>query len=214
MLSEKVQPQSEFWQKMGFCKQMMGDIKGALDDYLHADLIEDNNTWLLNRIAHCYRVLKVPDTALQYYRRLEQFRPDDLNVQLNIGHCYLELKQYDEALNYYFKVELLNSNNTRAWRSIAWCAFLSNKFDVAQTYYTRILENKPNAHDYLNAGHVELCLNNNNKAVEFYKHSQNAAGSLEAFYSMLEDDTEVLKEAEVDTKILPIIVDKMLYDSE
>ena len=214
MLSEKVQPQSEFWQKMGFCKQMMGDIKGALDDYLHADLIEDNNTWLLNRIAYCYRVLKVPDTALQYYRRLEQFRPDDLNVQLNIGHCYLELKQYDEALNYYFKVELLNSNNTRAWRSIAWCAFLSNKFDVAQTYYTRILENKPNAHDYLNAGHVELCLNNNNKAVEFYKHSQNAAGSLEAFYSMLEDDTEVLKEAEVDTKILPIIVDKMLYDSE
>lgn len=214
MLSERVQPKSEFWQKMGFCKQMMGDIRGALDDYLHADLIEDNNTWLLNRIAHCYRVLKEPQTALQYYRRLEQFRPDDLNVQLNIGHCYLELKQYDEALNYYFKVELLNSNNTRAWRSIAWCAFLSNKFDVAQNYYARILENKPNAHDYLNAGHVELCLNHNSKTVEFYKLSQNAAGSLETFNSMLEDDIELLNEAGVDTKILPIIVDKMLYDSE
>jgi tetratricopeptide (TPR) repeat protein len=135
-------------------------------------------------------------------------------VQLNIGHCYLELKQYDEALNYYFKVELLNSNNTRAWRSIAWCAFLSNKFDVAQKYYARILENKPNAHDYLNAGHVELCLDNNSKTVEFYKLSQNAAGSLEAFNSMLEDDIELLNEAGVDTKILPIIVDKMLYDSE
>lgn len=214
MLSERVQPKSEFWQKMGYCKQMMADIRGALDDYLHADLIEDNNTWLLNRIAHCYRVLKEAETALEYYRRLEQFRPDDLNVQLNIGHCYLELKQYDEALNYYFKVELLNNNNTRAWRSIAWCAFLSNKFDVAQTYYTRILENKPNAHDYLNAGHVALCLGNNNKAVEFYKLSQNSAGSLEAFNSMLEDDIEVLNEAGVDTKILPIIVDKMLYDSE
>ena len=214
MLSERVQPKSEFWQKMGYCKQMMADIRGALDDYLHADLIEDNNTWLLNRIAHCYRVLKEAETALEYYRRLEQFRPDDLNVQLNIGHCYLELKQYDEALNYYFKVELLNNNNTRAWRSIAWCAFLSNKFDVAQNYYTRILENKPNAHDYLNAGHVALCLGNNNKAVEFYKLSQNSAGSLEAFNSMLEDDIEVLSEAGVDTKILPIIVDKMLYDTE
>ena len=214
MLSERVQPKSEFWQKMGYCKQMMADIRGALDDYLHADLIEDNNTWLLNRIAHCYRVLKEAETALEYYRRLEQFRPDDLNVQLNIGHCYLELNQYDEALNYYFKVELLNNNNTRAWRSIAWCAFLSNKFDVAQNYYTRILENKPNAHDYLNAGHVALCLGNNNKAVEFYKLSQNSAGSLEAFNSMLEDDIEVLSEAGVDTKILPIIVDKMLYDTE
>lgn len=214
MLSDRVQPKSEFWQKMGYCKQMMADIKGALDDYLHADLIEDNNTWLLNRIAHCYRVLKEPETALQYYRRLEQFRPDDLNVQLNIGHCYLELKRYDEALNYYFKVELLNSNNTRAWRSIAWCAFLSNKFDVAQNYYTRILQNKPNAHDYLNAGHVELCLNNNYKAVEFYKLSQNASGSLETFRSMLDEDIKVLNEAGVDTKILPIIIDKILYDSE
>ena len=212
MLSERVPPKSEFWQKMGYCKQMTADIRGALDDYLHADLIEDNNTWLLNRIAYCYRVLKEPETALEFYRRLEQFRPDDLNIQLNIGHCYLELKQYDEALNYYFKVELLNNNNTRAWRSIAWCAFLSNKFDVAQNYYTRILQNKPNAHDYLNAAHVELCLSNNNKAVEFYKLSQNLAGSLEIFNSMLEDDVDVLKEAGVDTKILPIIVDKMLYD--
>jgi tetratricopeptide (TPR) repeat protein len=193
---------------------MMADIRGALDDYLHADLIEDNNTWLLNRIAHCYRVLKEAETALDYYRRLEQFRPDDLNVQLNIGHCYLELKQYNEALNYYFKVELLNNNNTRAWRSIAWCAFLSNKFDVAQNYYTRILEDKPNAHDYLNAAHVELCLGNNDKAVELYKLSQNSAGSLVVFNSMLEDDMDVLKEARVDTKILPIIVDKLLYDNE
>lgn len=214
MLSERVQPKSEFWQKMGYCKQMMADIRGALDDYLHADLIEDNNTWLLNRIAHCYRVLKEAETALDYYRRLEQFRPDDLNVQLNIGHCYLELKQYNEALNYYFKVELLNNNNTRAWRSIAWCAFLSNKFDVAQNYYTRILEDKPNAHDYLNAAHVELCLGNNDKAVELYKLSQNSAGSLVVFNSMLEDDMDVLKEARVDTKILPIIVDKLLYDNE
>src|SRR5690606_18571003 len=105
---------------------------------------------------------------------------------------YLELKQYDEALNYYFKVELINSNNTRAWRSIAWCAFLSSKFDVAQSYYTRILDNKPNAHDYLNAGHVELCLCNNHKAVEYYKLSQNMAGSIKQFNSMLEDDSKVL----------------------
>ena len=212
LLSDKVQPKSEYWQKMGYCKQMMSDIKGALDDYLHAELIEDNNSWLLNRIAHCYRVLKKPETALEYYRRLEQFRPDDLNVQLNIGHCYLELKQYDAALNYYFKVELLDSNNTRAWRSIAWCAFLSNKFDVAQNYYSRILENKPNTHDFLNAGHVELCLANNNRAVEFYKLSQNASGNFDVFTSILEDDIAVLKEAGVDTKILPIIVDKIRYD--
>ncbi|MDD4777153.1 MAG: hypothetical protein PHV53_02575 [Fermentimonas sp.] len=214
MLAEMVPAKSEVWQKIGFCKQMTADIRGALDAYLHADLIEDNNTWLLNRIAHCYRVLKETDTALEYYRRLEQFRPEDLNIQLNIGHCYLELKQYDEALNYYFKVELIDNNNTRAWRSIAWCAFLSRKFDIAQRYYSRILENKPNTHDFLNAGHVELCLSNNSNAVKLYEQSLKEAGSFTTFLRMLQDDVDELQEAGVDTDILPVIVDKMLYDSD
>lgn len=213
MLAERVPAKSEIWQKIGFCKQMMTDVRGALEAYLHADLIEDNNTWILNRIAHCYRVLKEPQTALEYYRRLEQFRPEDLNIQLNIGHCHLELKQYDEALNYYFKVELIDSNNTRAWRSIAWCAFLSRKFDIAQKYYSQIIEKKPNAHDFLNAGHVELCLLNNGKAVELYGLSLKKAGSFENFMIMLKDDIDELQEAGVDTNILPIITDKMLYDS-
>mgnify|MGYP001002081075 CR=1 FL=1 len=214
MLAEIAPAKSEVWQKIGFCKQMMADIRGALDAYLHADLIEDNNTWLLNRIAHCYRVLKDANTALEYYRRLEQFRPEDLNIQLNIGHCYLELKQYDEALNYYFKVELIDSNNTRAWRSIAWCAFLSRKFDIAQRYYSRILDNKPNTHDFLNAGHVELCLSNNRYAVKLYEQSLKEAGSFDTFLRMLRDDVDELQEAGVDTDILPVIVDKMLYDSD
>ncbi|NLA81174.1 MAG: tetratricopeptide repeat protein [Chloroflexi bacterium] len=203
---------SETWQKIGYSKQMLGDIRGALDAYLHADLIEENNTWVLNRLAYCYRMLKEPTTALEYYRRLEQFRPEDLTIQLNIGHCYLELKQYDEALNYYFKVELLDSNSTRAWRPVAWCAFLSSKFDVAQDYYTRILENSPTAHDFLNAGHVQISLGNIKRAVELYTLSKEKAGSMESFQNLLFDDEEELKQAGVDTDILPFILDKMRYD--
>src|SRR5690554_6188160 len=181
LLSKQEDTKSETWQKIGYAKQMLGDIQGALEAYLHADLIEENNTWLLNRIAYCYRVLKEPKTALTYYRRLEQFRPDDLTIQLNIGHCYLELKKYDEALNYYFKVELLDSNNSRAWRPIAWCAFLSRKFDVAKDYYSRIADKNPTAHDYLNAGHVELCLGNIKQVVKLYSLSKVKAGDMEAW---------------------------------
>ncbi len=212
MLSDIKKSGSEVWQKIGYCHQMLGNMREALQAYLHADLIEENNTWVLGRIAHSHRVLKQPQQALEYYRRLENIRPDDLNIQLNIGHCYLELKQYDEALNYYFKVDLLDSNNRRAWRSIAWCAFLSRKFDVAQKYYARILENAPNAHDFLNAGHVELCLENAKKAVELYQQSLKNAGSFNAFKTMLFDDSDELEEAGVDTDILPIILDKIRYD--
>lgn len=214
MLAETENGKSEIWQKIGYCRQMLADMRGALEAYLHADLIEENNTWVLQRIAQCYRVLKEPSTALEYYRRLEQFRPDDLNIQLNIGHCYLELKEYEKALNYYFKVELIDNNNTRAWRSVAWCAFLSYKLDVAERYYSRILEVKPNAHDYLNAGHVALCLEQFKKAIDLYKFSLDKAGNFETFETMLSEDKKELKEAGVDITILPIILDKIRYDME
>lgn len=204
--------QSEVWQKIGYCKQMILDTEGALEAYLHADLIEENNTWVMQRVAHCYRALKQPETALTYYRRLEQIRPDDLHIQLLIGHCYLELKEYDKSLNRYFKVELIDSNNRRAWRSVAWCAFLSRKFDVARKYYDRILEDNPTAHDWLNAGHVELCLEENKKAIQYYRSSMEKAGSFEDFRLMLADDEDELQEAGVNTNILPVILDKMRYD--
>lgn len=214
MLCDKGMTTPEIWQKIGYCRQMMPDLKGALEAYLHADLLEENNSWVLRRIAHCYRVLKEPEMALTYYRRLEQLRPDDLNIQLNIGHCFLELRQYDKALNYYFKVELLDSSNTRAWRSIAWCAFLSRKFDVAGKYYAQIMENKPTAHDYLNAGHVELCLENPKKTVALYRLSLQKTANFEIFMSMLAEDEDELQEAGVDSNILPIIMDQIRYEEE
>ena len=206
--------ENEVWQKIGYCHQMLANTQGALDAYLRAELLDSKNSWVLHRIAGCYRVLKEPESALIYYRRLGQLRPDNLNLQLQIGHCYLELKEYDTALNYYFKVELLDNRNTRAQRSIAWCAFLSHKFDVAQNYYKRILKQNPDAHDYLNAGHVELSIGNNNKAVEFYKMSEGQAGSFDHFLKLLKDDMDELKEAGVDTNILPIVMDGMHYGNE
>lgn len=214
LLAAEGSGKSEVWQKIGYCRQMLGDIRGALDAYLHAELLDEQNSWVMQRIAGCYRVLKEPESALTYYRRLEQIRPDDLNLQLQIGHCHLELKQYEKALNYYFKVELLDNSNTRAWRSIAWCAFLSRRFDVAHNYYRLILEQKPNAHDYLNAGHVELCLGNNGETVRLYNMSQEHAGSFESFSALLEEDIEELHEAGVDTSILPIILDGMRYGND
>lgn len=205
---------AETWQKIGYCRQMSGDIQGALSAYQKSELIDDNNTWVLRRIAGCYRLLKQPESALQYFRKLDQLKPDNMNTQLNIGHCFLELDQYDEALNYYFKVDLLSSANTRAWRSIAWCSFLSEKYDTAQNYYSKIIENKPNAHDYINAGHVALCMDNKKQAVDYYVKSVNLAGNYTQFEEMFVEDTPHLLQAGIKNSILPLILDKVKYDSE
>ncbi|MPM81795.1 hypothetical protein SDC9_128852 [bioreactor metagenome] len=106
----------------------------------------------------------------------------------------------------------MSSDNTRAWRSIAWCAFLSRKFDVAQRYYSQIIENKPNTHDYLNAGHVEFCLSNTKKAVEMYIQAVKSAGSFPIFKSLFDEDLDELREAGIDLEILPVILDKVRYE--
>jgi len=73
---------------------------------------------------------------------------------------------------------------------------------------------KPSAHDYLNAGHVEVCVGNMKRGVEFYLQSKQKAGDMELFQAMLYDDEKELKEAGVDTAILPIILDAMRYEEE
>ena len=59
---------------------MNGDIQGALEAYLHADLINPDSKWVIRRIAGCYRTLKQPEEALKYYHRYEAFNPDDLSI--------------------------------------------------------------------------------------------------------------------------------------
>ena len=214
MLSEVDNTNSEVWEKIGYCEQQLGNIEGAIKAYLRAELIDSSNTWLLRRIAQCYRLLKQPENALQYYKRLETLHPDNLNVQLNIGHCYLELKEYEEALKNYFKVEWLDDTNTRVWRSIAWCSFLSNKFDVSQKYYQKVNRDTPNSHDFLNAGHVELALNNVKGAMNYYTESIRKVKSMVTFKALLRGDFQELQQAGVDLKIIPALLDKIEYDLE
>ncbi len=213
MLSEVDTAISEVWQKIGYCKQQLGNINDAIEAYLRSELIESSsNTWVLRRIAQCYRLLKQPDEALQYYKKLEKLHPDNLNIQLNIGHCFLELKQYEEALKNYFKVEWIDDINKRVWRSIAWCSFLSHKFEVSQKYYMKILEDTPNSHDYLNAGHVELALNNMKEAMSHYSESIRKIENVKSFKALLKGDFKELQLAGVDLKIIPALLDKIEYD--
>ena len=94
---------------------MMGDTEGALDAFLRAELLNPDSRWVIRRIASCYRILKQPEKAIEYYNKLTS-RSDEtyLSLDLNIGNCLLELKRYDEALKYFFKVDYLDGKNHKA----------------------------------------------------------------------------------------------------
>lgn len=198
-------------QKIGYCKQVNGDLHGALDAYLRADLLNPESKWVIRRIAGCYRSLKEPEEALKYYRRYEKLNPDNLSITISIGHCYLELKNYSEALKCFFKVDYMDSNS-KVWRPIAWCSFLTGKYDQARNYYKKIMENQPNTQDLLNAGHTEWALQNIKGAIEFYKQAVNKeCGDFYKFQEEFNQDIPDLIVAGIEDTEISLMMDQLRY---
>lgn len=200
------------FQKIGYCKQMDGDLNGALEAYLRADLLNTDSKWVIRRIANCYRQLKQPEEALKYYHRYEALSPDNLSVQISIGHCHLELKNYTEALKYFFKVDYLDGKSHKAWRPIAWCSFLTGKYDQARNYYKKILDNQPTMQDFLNAGHTEWALQQMKEALAFYRKAVEAeAGDFLKFQEQFNQDIPDLIVAGIEPAEVPLVLDQLRY---
>ena len=206
---------TELLQKCGYCFQKEGNYKEALTYYEKSDTIKTGNVWTIKRIAFCHRNLRHTEQALRYFREAERLNPDDLNTQLNIGHCLLEMEQYEEALNTFFKVEYLSSNNEKVWRAIAWCALSIGKLEQAEKYALKIPEEKRDQHDWLNLGHIELCLGKISEAVRCYATSiQKLGEESELFSEMMEEDKEMLLKNHVDENLLPLVIDQAYFEAE
>jgi tetratricopeptide (TPR) repeat protein len=127
----------------------------------------------------------------------------------------LSLNNYEDALNSYFKIELESSKPQRVWRPIAWSSFICNKLDQSKKYYKKILDHKPTAHDYINAGHTELASQNNQQALNYYKQAvQGLNDDLDKFLSIFEEDTSYILSYGVEESDLPILLDSLRYNLE
>ncbi len=211
-VSEKIPPTAQIFQKIGYCYHQLGDIKNALNNYEHAELLNADSVWTLRRIAACYKSLNNPQKALRYYERVASIKGDDLAVTMNIGHCYLELGEYKEAIKNYYKVEFLDEKSTRAWRPLAWCLLLSGDYEQSSGYYHRVLNDNPNAEDFINMGHLALAQGDISKAIESYKKSLGSEGfDVDNLIESLKADEVYLVKIGVDITLMPLIVDALLY---
>ena len=208
----KTEKSGELYQKIAFCHQKTGMFKKALQGYLKAELYDINRLWNLKKIALCYRNLKQPDKALEYYKLAEKIEPDNLNNQLNIGHCLLELNEFEEALKVYFKVEYLAPGNKKVWRPIAWCSFLTGKREQAEKYLSKLIDDHPSKHDYMNMGHVQWSRGNRKEALSYYQKSiANEGFTEDEFLGVFEEDLPYLLKHGVEEDDVPIMLDQLRY---
>lgn len=203
---------AEMLQKLAFCYQKMGDYKKALNFYLKADLFDQNKCWNLKKIALCYRNLKKTDKALEYYQQAVILESENLSLHVSIGQCQLEMNLFEDALKSYYKVEYLSPGNKKIWRPIGWCSFLVGKIEQAEKYYDRLISDSPNKYDLLNMGHVQWCLGNRKKALDYYKQSINNPESSEKdFMEAFNEDLHHLIIQGVNQDDVPIMLDQLRY---
>lgn len=214
-LLEQDASDAECLQKCGYCAQKTHQYQRALSYYQKADLIKGNSVWTLKKMAYCQKHLGHLEEALDNYQSAAAIQPKNVSIQYAIANCYLGLNNYTEALNIYFKIELTSKNKKKAWRPIAWCSFITSKAEQAQKYYAKLLDNKATAHDYLNAGHVELANNNAKMALDLYKKAILLFdGDIKRFLDIFEEDKAYILQYGVDESDLPILLDSLRYSLE
>lgn len=198
---------AEIYQKIGYCRQKAQRYEEAIQAYLKADLLKPDNIWTIRNLATCYRMHQQFDKALEFYQKAAERQPDNLNILFNIGRCLAELDKTDEALKYFFKLDFLETNSLRAWRAIGWCSFIGKKYEQAMKYYEKILETKPGAADYLNAGHVHWCSGALEEAILLYTKTAQACKSKDEFLTMFHKDEMYLLMQGISEDDIPLLLD-------
>lgn len=201
----------QLYEKIGYCYEKAGLYEDALKYYRRSEIV-DRKVWTVKKIALCLRQLGKNEEALEYYLQAGDMEPDNIRTAIMIAVCYIDLKEYDSALKYYFKVEYKEPGNIKILRPIAWCYFALGRFADSEKYYERLSSEKLTAHDYINKGHLALCLGNKKEAVEYYKQSiVSGEISREDFMSIFNEDKPLLVANGVNPDDLPILLDYLFF---
>ena len=160
------------YQKMGYAFQQTSRLTEALDSYKKADLIQPDDFWTNRKIGLCYRLMGNPEKALEVYRHTNFIKPDQLSVRLQIVNCLKELGKTEEALRELMQLNKQYPDNTKIFREIMHCSFIAKNMAQAKYFSTLLLETEnliPT--DFCTAGHIEWCMNKQQKAAEYYIQS-------------------------------------------
>lgn len=214
-LSMKIPPSSELFQKMGYCKQMGGDLREAVRFYEQSELLNSESVWTIRKLAVCHRQMQDWKEALEYYRRLEKIEPDDAGIAFNIGLCEMKLQRFERAIPYFYKVEFLRGESDRSSRPLFECYLTAGDQEKARKYCDLVLGRTPNASDYLLAGILDIKEGDLERAVGRFSSSIASRGfDVDAFDAEFRLRRHLLGDAAgaeaVDDLTLGLIVDSAI----
>lgn len=191
----RLSPTAAHWQKIGYARQMSGDLQAAISSYERALLIDEHSHWTQRQLAGCLRTSGQYEQAIAYYQRLEESASQpEAHTLLLLSDCYLRTAQYEAALEKLFKADYLFPDDAQTMRALAWCSLLVGKYEQAERYYSKIVVQSPTAEDWMNRGHNAWLSGQPKVAVEYYMHSLQRTHAAVVPMDFFADDSEVLRQ--------------------
>jgi len=213
-LSETTEPRADIYQKIGYSWQMSGHFKEAIGFYRRAELFDSDQLWILNKLGWCHMKLEEYDEAIRRFQQALQLSPDDTRLQGQLAQCYIQQHDYESALQIYSRLRFFDPSNLKVLRPIAYCMFVIGQVKESEEVYDEILTDPAHKsmYDYMNAGHVKLCLGKRKEALELYRLSLTG---LEApwtqFFQAFEEDIPSLIKNGIQPAEIPLLKDYLMY---
>lgn len=135
----------QMFEKIGFCCQSQSDYVSALQNYEKADLFssdtDNSSTWLMRKLAFCNKALGNYSRAAEYYERLLERNPDDLNIEFHLGSVLLRAGDIKRAKEIISKIHYINPEHQVCGRIYnrlkGHDAFLAGNFKEASELYEK-----------------------------------------------------------------------------
>ena len=203
------------WEKIGFCRQKVGDFGKAIEWYRKAELINPGNSWLEKNLAMSLRNAGRYKESIEYFKKSLDREPDNFHLLMSFGQALLEAGFYTEALDQFYHAQYLKPEHIGVERAIAWTELLIGNLDKAESKYLKILSgSKTDRNDWLNAGHTAMAKSDFDKAVGYYikfideSKNKNINDLILAF----KDDGVTLRQLGIMTSDLRLVVDMIRYN--
>jgi tetratricopeptide (TPR) repeat protein len=216
-LCELPEPRADIFQKAAYACQMAGKYREAIALYKKAELFDTDQQWILTKLAWCHMKLEEYDQAIKYFELAADRNPSDLKLKSQVAQCHLSRQDYESALKIYSGLRFYTPSSLKVLRPIAFCLFATGKLQASEETYREILgaEGKKTLYDYMNAGHVKLCLKKTKEAGELYKLSLIGMDApWTSFFEAFDEDVPMLVRNGIPAREIPLLRDYLMYEFE
>ena len=202
------------YEKIGFCYQMAGDFASALKNYERADLFssdsDKSSTWLLKKLALCNKALGNYTASADYYRRVSEINPDDLNPQFHLGAVLLRAGEIEAAMEKLSKLHYLKPESHSYTRAFArGLVARGGKENIEEAYalLSRLTESPDSdSQDFRLKAHLAFLSNRLHEAVDLYRMGMQSQSEAEYRKSII---SEVRTLSDFDLRKLQIVLDSL-----